>query len=84
MDDVASVAAQGPEQRSVAVHDDKAKLLVGLEQLAQGFGVEFVVTEIERCVDWLKGLKVDVDLSFLAFRSDDFTTVNDQSVWWGS
>lgn len=42
--------------------------------------MELVVAKVERSVDGLKGLEVDVDLPLLAFRGDNFTTVDDQSI----
>lgn len=42
--------------------------------------MELVVAEIERGIDGLEWLKVDVDLPFLAFGCDDFSTVNHQAV----
>lgn len=38
--------------------------------------MELVVTEVKRRVDWLEGLEIDVNFSFLSFRSNDFTTVD--------
>ena len=74
------VTTEGAEQRTVSVHDNETEFLIGLEQLAQGFGVKLVVTQIERGVDRLEGLEVDVNLSLLSFRRDDFTTVDDQAI----
>lgn len=42
--------------------------------------MELVVAEIQRGVDGLEWLKVDVDLSLFSFRGQDFTTVHDQAV----
>ena len=44
--------------------------------------MELIVTKVERGIDRLERFKVDIDLAFLALGSDDFTTVDDQSVWW--
>ena len=44
--------------------------------------MEFIVTEVERSVDGLEGLKVDIDPPLLSFRSDDLTTVHDQTIGW--
>jgi len=74
------VATQGTKQRTVTVHDNETELLVRLQQLTQRLGVELVVTKIERGVDGLEGLKVDVNLPLLSFRGDNFTTVNNQSI----
>lgn len=80
VDDVTRVAAEGAEEGAVTVHDDEAELLVGLEQLGEGLGVELVVTEVQRRVDGLERLEVDVDLSLLALGGQDFTAVDDEAV----
>lgn len=80
LQDFSGVAGKGTEESTVAVHDDESILGVGLEQLAQGLGVELVVTEVQRGVDRLEGLEVDVDLPLLTLGCDDFTAVDDQAV----
>jgi hypothetical protein len=80
VNDFTGVAREGAEQGAVSVHDDEAKLLVRLKQLAQGFGVELVVAKVQRRVDGLEGLEVDVDLALLAFGGDDFTAVDDEAI----
>jgi hypothetical protein len=42
--------------------------------------VELVVAEVERRVDGLEGLEVDVDLALLALRGQDFAAVDDEAV----
>lgn len=42
--------------------------------------MELVVTEIQRCVDWLVGLKVDIDFLLLSRFRDDGTAVDHESV----
>lgn len=42
--------------------------------------MELIVTEIQRRVDRLEWLKVDVDLSFFSFRRDDFTAVDHEAI----
>ena len=42
--------------------------------------MELVVTEVERGVDGLEGLEVDVDLLLLALVRDDGAAVDDQTV----
>ena len=81
LQNLTSVTAQGTEERTVTVHDNETKLLVRLEQLAQSLSVELVVTKVERGVDGLEGLEVNVNLALFSFRSDNFTTVDDQSIW---
>lgn len=48
VDHLAGVARDGTEERAVSVHDDEPELGVGLEQLLERFGVELIVTEVER------------------------------------
>jgi len=43
--------------------------------------VKFVVAQVERGVDGLERFKINVDLAFLALRSDNFTTVYDKAIW---
>jgi hypothetical protein len=42
--------------------------------------VELVVTQVERSVDRLEGLEIDVNLALLSFCGDNFTTVDDQAI----
>ena len=81
MFDITGVTAQGSEKRSVSVHDNEPKGLVRFQELAQCFGVEFVVTQIQRGIDGLERLEIYVDLSLLALGGDDFTTVDNQTIW---
>lgn len=78
---VSGVSAQGTEQSSVTIHDDESELLVILEQLGKSLSVELVVAKVEGGVDWSERLEVDVDLSLLALGGQDFTTVDDETVW---
>ncbi len=66
VDDLACVACDRAEEGAVTVHDDEAEPGVRLEQLLERFGVEFVVTQIERaevdivemgdcCIYWMRG-----------------------------
>lgn len=80
LEDFTSVATQSAEERAVTIHDNETKFLVRLQQLTQGFGVELVVAKVERGVNGLEGLEVDVNLPLLAFRGDNFTTVDNQSI----
>lgn len=77
MNNVTSVSAKSAKQGTVAVHDDEAKTLIGLEKLRKSLCVELVVAKIERRVDGFEGFKIDIDLALLAFRSQNFTTVDD-------
>lgn len=80
LQNLTSVTTEGTEERTVTVHDDETELLVRLKQLAQSLGVELVVTQVERSVDRLEGLEINVNLALLSFRGDDFTTVDDQAI----
>lgn len=42
--------------------------------------MEFVVTKIERSINWFERFKVNVNFTFLSFGRDDFTTVDDQAI----
>jgi len=74
------VSRKSTEEGAVTIHDDETKGLVRLEQLTQSLCVELVVAKVQRGVDGLEGLEVDVDLSLLSFRGNDFTTVDDKTV----
>lgn len=74
------ISAEGSEKSTVTVHDDKAKFLIGLEEFSKGLSVELVVAKVQGGVDGLERLEIDVDLSFLAFLGQDFTTVHNQTV----
>lgn len=80
VDNIPRVAAKRAEESAITVHDDEAELLIGLEQLGERLSVEFVVTEVQRGVDGLERLEVDVDLSLLPLGGQDFTTVDDEPV----
>lgn len=67
VDHISGISAKRSEQGTITVHDDEAKLLIRFQELAQGFSMEFVITEVQRGVDWLEGLKIDIDLPFLPF-----------------
>jgi hypothetical protein len=42
--------------------------------------VEFVVAQVQRGVDGLEGLEIDIDLALLAFGGDDFTAVDNEAI----
>lgn len=42
--------------------------------------MEFIVAKVQRRVDGLEGLEIDIDLSFLAFRGDNFTAIYDKAI----
>lgn len=67
VDNFSGISAQRTEKSAISIHDDEAKFLIRLEQLAQRLRMEFVVAKIERRIDWLEGLEVNVDLSFFSF-----------------
>lgn len=80
VNNLARVAAQGTKKSAVTIHDNETELLVRLEELGEGLGVELVVAKVQRRVDGLEGLEVNVDLSFLAFGGQNFTAVDDEAV----
>ncbi len=43
--------------------------------------MKFIVTQVQGGIDRFEGLKVNIDLSFFPFRGDDFTAVDDKTVW---
>ena len=57
----------------------QAPVVVG-QKSRESLRVELVVAEVERRVDRLEGLEVDVDLLFLALVGDDGAAVDDQAV----
>ena len=79
---VSGVSGKGTKKCSVTIHDNETELLVILEELSEGLGVELIVAKVEGGIDWPERLEVDVDLSLLAFGCQDFTTVDDKSIWW--
>lgn len=80
MEDLTSVARESPKETSVSIHDDETIPVVGLQELVQRLGVELVVTQVERRVDGLEGLKVDIDLLLLAVVGHDRAAVDDEAV----
>lgn len=44
--------------------------------------MEFVVAKIKRGVDGFEGLEVNVDLAFLSLRRNDFSAIDNESIWW--
>jgi beta-galactosidase GanA len=79
---VSRVAAQGAEKRTITIHDDEAELLIIFQQLRKRLSVELVVAQVQGRVDWTERLEVDVDLPFLAFSGQDFSTVHNQAIRW--
>mmetsp|Transcript_18612 Transcript_18612/g.70402 ORF Transcript_18612/g.70402 Transcript_18612/m.70402 type:complete len:297 (-) Transcript_18612:283-1173(-) len=78
--DVAHVSLQGAIKTSVTVHHDEPKALVVREQVVQRLGVELVVAEVERRVDRLERLEVNVHALLLALLRDDRAAVDHQAV----
>lgn len=50
VDDFPGVACDGAEKGTVTIHDDESEFGVGFEQFLEGFGMEFVVTQVKRPV----------------------------------
>ena len=44
--------------------------------------MEFVVTEVERSINWLEWLKVNIQLLLFAILCDDCTSVDYKPIWW--
>ena len=42
--------------------------------------MKLVVTQIQRSIDGLERLKINVDLPFLSLGGNDFTTINDEAI----
>lgn len=80
VEDLARVSRQCSKQAPVSIHDDEAVPVVGLKELVQGLCVEFVVAKVQRRVDGLEGLKVNVDLLLLAIVSHDCAAVDHEAV----
>lgn len=76
------VPAQRPVQRPMPVHHNEPVPLIRLHQLTESLGVELVIAQVERCIDWFERLKVDVHLLFLALVRDDRPRVDDQAIRW--
>lgn len=53
----------------------------GWQQETSYLCVEFVVTQIQRCIDWFERFKVDVDLLLFSFFCHNCSTVNNQTIW---
>jgi hypothetical protein len=41
--------------------------------------MELVIAQVERCVDWLEGFKINVYFFLFAFLSDNGTTIHHQT-----
>lgn len=42
--------------------------------------MEFIITKVERSIDGLERLEIDINLSFFSFGRDNFTTVDHEAV----
>jgi len=71
----------GPAQAPVVVHHDEPKGLVDNEELVQVLRVELVVAQVQRCVDALKRLEVDVHAPLLVVVSHHRAAVDHQVVF---
>ena len=70
----------GTIQATITVHHDEPKGLVVNEKLVKVLGMELVVTQIQRGVDRLEGLEINVDALLLALVGNDRAAVDDQPV----
>ena len=68
---------QGSEESTVTVHDNEPESVVVSEECSEGFRVELVITEVQRGVDRLERLKVNVHFLLFSLLSDDGAAVND-------
>ena len=84
MQHISGVALQGAIKTTMTVHHNETEAVIILQELIQSLGVEFVVAEIERCVDWLERFEVDVHLSLLAIVGNNCTTIEHQAIVWHS
>ena len=73
MDYFTGVACESAEETAVSVHDDEAEAGVVFEEFGEVFCVEFVVAEVEGCVYWFEGFKVDVEFALFSFVCDHVT-----------
>src|SRR5271170_6863621 len=65
------VSCESTKETAVAVHDDETKTGVVFEEGVEGFCVEFVVAEVEGCVDGFEGFEINVEFSLFTFVCDD-------------
>ena len=65
IDTLPGVPLQRSEERPVSVHDDEPESVVVGEQRRQRLSVELVVAQVQRRVDRLERLEVDVHLETL-------------------
>lgn len=43
--------------------------------------MELVITKVKRGVDWFERFEINVDLTFLSLRRNNFTAVYNQAIW---
>ena len=80
VDNVLGVAGEGAVESTVTINDNEAKLVVLLHELDEGLSVKLVVAEIQRGVDGLERLKVDVDHLLLALVRQNGATVDNEAI----
>ena len=68
---------QSSEESTVTVHHNEPESVVISKERSEGLGVKLVITEIQRGVDRLEWLKVNVHFLLLALLSDDCAAVDD-------
>ncbi len=71
---------ESAEERAISIHDNESEAVVVSQQGRQGLGVELVITQVERGVDGLERLEIDVDLLLLALLGHDGTTVHNKAI----
>lgn len=55
--------------------------LIRLQQLVQGLCMEFVVAQVQRSVDGLERLKVNIQFLFLSIICHNGACIYDQAIW---
>ena len=68
---------QGSEESTVTVHDNEPESVVVREERSESLRVELVITEVQRGVDRLERLKVNVHFLLFSLISDDGAAVDD-------
>ena len=68
---------QGSEESTVSVHDNEPESVVVGEERSESFRVELVITEVQRGVDRLERLEVNVHFLLFTLLSDDGAAVDD-------
>ena len=68
---------QSSKESTVTVHHNEPESVVIGQERSESLGVKLVITEIQRGVDCLERLKVNVHFLLLALLSDNSAAVDD-------